>query len=488
MIKKFDFEKAAKDNPFLNAKRSDQANELAELQRACIERNLPVLIIIDGWESAGKGYTIKQLVRELDARHFKVDVFEAEDADAPLHPYSWRFWTRIPARGDFAIFDRSFYYRVMNDPDIQGKKLKTALKHFERVEKMLTDDGMLILKFFLNVTEKTQRERIQELLKDENRDVLISKNDQEQNAHYKKYRDHFDEILEMTNLPFSPWWVIAAEDKKAASRQILGITIQEIRKQIQSHTDASEQSEPAFSRSYGKAPEILQKLRTDLVLSDEEYDQAVGGLQDEADELLFALYARRIPSIMVFEGMDAAGKGGAIQRLTQGMDPRLYEINPTAAPSDPEKDHHYLWRFYTNFPTRGRMAVFDRSWYGRVMVERVEGFAKPEEWERAYDEINAMEEELTDFGALVLKFFLYIDSQEQLERFRERETDKPYKLTEEDWRNREKWDDYVEAMNEMIDRTSPPSAPWVLVEGNDKRFARVKVLESFIRAAKARLK
>ncbi len=191
MIKKFDFKKAAQENPFLNAKRSEQAIELAMLQRECIERNLPVLIIIDGWESAGKGYTIRQLVRGLDTRHFKVDVFEAEDSEAPLHPNSWRFWTRIPAKGDFAIYDRSFYYSLMNDLDLRGEKLKTPLKHFENVEQMLADDGMLILKFFLNITEKTQRERIQELLKDKNRDFLISKNDRQQNANYTKYSDLF---------------------------------------------------------------------------------------------------------------------------------------------------------------------------------------------------------------------------------------------------------------------------------------------------------
>jgi polyphosphate:AMP phosphotransferase len=462
---------------------SDLAEQLGEVQRECISENMPVLIIVDGWESAGKGYVINQLVRELDTKYFKVRVFGEDDCEEQKIPYSWRFWRHIPARGDFALFDRSFYFRIFNDPKMKKADINHEIDSLEMVEKMLRDDGMLILKFFLNISEKTQKERIEALQKDENREFLISKHDLNQNRNYDEYKKHFNLILERTNFEFSPWRIVSAEDRKEAAREILSLTIAEIQHELSQKKDP-----PKNVRTYNKKTTLLQNLRGDLTLSEKKYDDQIEPLQKKASELLFELYTKGISSLIVFEGMDAAGKGGAIQRLTRRMDPRLYEVNPTSAPSDPEKEHHYLWRFYNNFPARGRMAIFDRSWYGRVMVERVEGFARPDEWERAFAEINAMEQDLFNNRMLVLKYFLFIDSAEQLKRFEARQQDKPYKLTDEDWRNRDKWDSYIEAMNEMIDRTSTQSAPWILVEGNDKFYARVKVLETFIDQTEKRLK
>ena len=487
MIKNFDAKKAKDENSFVNQKRSDLAVELSKLQRKCIEANIPVLIIVDGWESAGKGYVINHLVRELDTKYFKVGVFGEDEFGKDEHPYGWYFWRRIPAKGEFAIFDRSSYFRMFNDLGMKKSDLQRAIGHFDKVEKMLRDDGMLILKYFLTISEKTQRDRINQLMKDKNREFLISKHDRNQNDHYAEYEDHFDNILEMSNFSHAPWMIVSSENPKNASKQILGLTNEKIAAEL-ALVAQSKDEETQFTRTYDKKPDYLQKLIPTLKLSDKKYDAQIDDLQEEASNLLFELYTKRIPSILVFEGVDAAGKGGAIQRLTKLMDPRLYEVNPTSAPSDPEKEHHYLWRFYNNFPSKGNMAIFDRSWYGRVMVERVEGFAKPAEWERAYDEINELEKELTDNNALLMKFFLFIDQDEQLKRFEVRKEEKPYKLTDEDWRNREKWDLYVEAMNEMIDRTSPKTAPWVLVEGNDKKYARVKVLQEFIVRTKSKLK
>jgi polyphosphate kinase 2 (PPK2 family) len=183
--------------------------------------------------------------------------------------------------------------------------------------------------------------------------------------------------------------------------------------------------------------------------------------------------------ILVFEGWDAAGKGGVIRRITAAMDARDYRVIPIAAPNDEERAHHYLWRFWRQIPGAGRMTIFDRSWYGRVLVERVEGFATEAEWTRAYAEIVDFEQQLYDHRALILKFWIHIDSAEQLKRFRSRQDTpyKDYKITEEDYRNRERRNDYELAANEMLGRTWTEYAPWHLVEGNDKRFARIKVLK-----------
>ncbi len=486
MLTNTDFSQIEQDNPYAAMKRSNLAEHFAMLQRQCIHLNIPALIIVEGWESSGKGYVINDLARELDTRAFRVHVFERDGEEEETRSFSWRFWTRIPAKGDFAIFDRSSYYGMMNDLSLSKSEIKTNISRIRDAEKMLYDDGTVILKFFLNISRKTQQERISELFEDDNRKFLVTKNDTEQNKHYKKYQEHFSGILNESNFDFAPWHLVSAEDRKAASKYILGTSIRLLQEGVDRHL-GKQKTAKTFIREYQRDTSYLQDLKTDLILDEYAYSKKSKALQKEAQELAYALYTRKVPAILVFEGMDAAGKGGAIKRLTKSMDPRGYTVNPTAAPSDAAKAHHYLWRFYNNFPKQGVMSIFDRSWYGRVLVERVEGFASPAEWERAYGEINAMEQELADFGALILKFFLYIDKDEQYKRFMARQEDKPFKLTDEDWRNRGKWDAYVEASNEMIDRTSTAAAPWILVEGNDKPYARVKVLSEFNRRAKTKL-
>ncbi len=486
MLINANFSQMEQNNPYAAMKRSYLAEHLAMLQRQCIHLNIPALIIVEGWESSGKGYVISDLARELDTRAFSVHVFERDGEEEEKRSFSWRFWTRIPAKGDFAIFDRSSYYDMMNDLSLKKGEVKESIARIHDAEKMLFDDGTVILKFFLNISKETQQERISELFKDDNRKFLITKNDTDQNKHYKKYQAHFSDILNLSNYVFAPWHLVSAEDRKSASKYILGTSIRLLQEGVDRHL-GKQKTAKTFIREYQHEATYLQELKTDLFIDEATYIKKSKVLQQEVQELAYALYTNKVPTILVFEGMDAAGKGGAIKRLTKSMDPRGYTVNPTSAPSDAAKDHHYLWRFYNNFPKRGVMSIFDRSWYGRVLVERVEGFATPAEWERAYGEITAMEQELADFGALILKFFIYIDKDEQYRRFTARQEDKPYKLTDEDWRNRDKWDAYVLASNEMIDRTSTTVAPWILVEGNDKPYARVKVLTEFNQRARAML-
>lgn len=483
MIKEYDFD--GFENPYSKFKRKELGERLARAQRLIGNLSIPVLIIVEGWESSGKGYVIKDLVRELNAKHFKVSVFENPTEEEQRRPFLWRFWNEIPGKGDMAIFDRSFYFKLFNDLTIEDEELEQNIKEISSIEKQLLDDRTIIIKFFLHQKEETQQKRIDELKKDPYRSFMISERDENQYDHYNQYLDHFDSILEKSDFTFSKWQVISSEDKKDASEKALGMAIDLIHQGIDRIMGMQNGGLRKELRDYSPKEAPLDNLNLNLKLDDKEYDKRKDELQIEAQKLAFQLYTKGIPTVLVFEGVDAAGKGGAIDRLTREMDPRGYEVVTTSAPSELEKNHHYLWRFYKNFPKKGDMKIFDRSWYGRVMVERVEGLAETEEWDRAYDEINQMEKHLHNFGTLVLKFFIYIDKDEQLKRFKARETepDKVYKLTDEDWRNRKKWDEYIDAMNEMLVRTNTEFAPWTIVEGQQKKFARIKVLETFIEEA-----
>ena len=478
MIKNFDIEDFY--NPYNGFKRPDLGNRLARLQRLVKEFDISVLIIIDGWESSGKGYVINDLMRGLDPRSSKVHLVEKPNDEERSKPFLWRFWKKIPKKGDIVIFDRSFYYKAMNEINISEEELQRDIKDISTMEKQLFDDNMIIIKFFLNISEKTQKERIEELKKDENRSFFISEEDLHQNDNYNDYLEHFDRILKLSDYNYSPWRVVPAEKRKSASKYILGKSVDLIQQGID--VFLARNREKKSKENSVIYENLIGTLDLSLSVSDEFYDDNIKKLQKEAKEIALQFYIKGIPCVLAFEGMDAAGKGGAIERLTRYMDPRGYEVIPTSAPDETELNYNYLWRFYRDFPNKGRISIFDRSWYGRVMVERIEGFAREDEWKRAYDEINQMEKHLNNFGTLVLKFFICIDKDEQLERFkdREEEANKLYKITDEDWRNRDKWDEYIVAMNEMLVRTNTEYAPWIIVEGNDKKYARIKVLESFI--------
>lgn len=486
VLKNYDFSNWS--NPYETFKRKELGRRLAGAQRLIERENIPVLIIIDGWESSGKGYIINDLIRELNPRSYKVSVFENPNDEEKSRPFLWRFWEKIPSKGNFALFDRSFYFKVMNDLNISSEELERDIADIASIEKELADDGTLVLKFFLHQKKQTQQKRIEELQKDQNRAFMVSERDEEQSKHYAKYLDHFDQILERSNVGFSQWHIISTEDKKSASKKIMGMTLDLLYEGIDQR-NGLKSGGMRYLRTFETSKKPLDNLDGTLALTKKEYGIKKDKLQKEAQELTYQLYLKKIPAVIVFEGVDAAGKGGAIKRLTRMMDPRGYEVVPISAPNETENQYHYLWRFYQKLPAKGNLAIFDRSWYGRVMVERVEGFATVDEWDRAYEEINQMEKHLSHFGALILKFFIYIDKDEQLSRFESREAEpgKVYKLTEEDWRNRKKWDEYIEAMNEMLVRTDTDHAPWTIVEGNDKRYARIKVLQEFVVQAKKSL-
>ncbi|MBQ8638096.1 MAG: polyphosphate:AMP phosphotransferase [Lachnospiraceae bacterium] len=472
------------------------ANQLASLQRECRSRNIPVMIIFEGFSTSGKGTLINQLIEPLDPRGFSVYAINSESEEEKRRPFLWRFWTKTPENGRIAIFDRSWYRRVLVDRFEQTtpeSQISDAYQEIVNFEQQLTDGGTVIIKFFLVITKKEQKKRMEKLLESKQTAWRVTDSDKKRQKHFKEYRVMAEEMLQKTDTAFAPWTIVEAMDKEYASIKIMSEVVSRLEKQItrkkENPDEASQKTNGNSDRNELKSS-ALSQADLSRSCSKEEYQERLKKLQSRLTLLHSALYRKKIPVILVFEGWDASGKGGAIRRLTQALDPRGYQVNPTSSPNDIEKAHHYLWRFWRNMPKTGHIAIFDRSWYGRVMVERIEGFCSTDEWKRAYREINDMEAHLAHSGSIILKFWMQIDKEEQERRFHERmeNPQKQWKITDEDWRNRSKWDQYELAVDEMLIRTSTTYAPWIIVEGNNKYYARIKVLETVIRAMEDRLK
>ena len=475
------------------------APKFAALQREARAKGLPVRVVFEGWGASGKGTMISRLIQPLDPRGFKVFTIQAENEEEHMHPFLWRFWTKTPAKGRMHIFDRSWYRRVITeqmDAPMDQKRLDAAYHQILSFEEQLSADGTLIIKFFLHISADEQEKRLKKLERSSETKWRVTKADWKHFKQYKAYLPMYDHMLEQTDMSWAPWHVIEATDREYAAVKVMTIVAGMIEERL-NEENAKESRSHLAERAQEELPGTEETMRTtvldgvdvSLTMTKEDYKKRLSVLQKELTRLQNEMYLKRIPVVVALEGWDAAGKGGAIKRLTEPLDPRGYEVVPTAAPNDIEKAHHYLWRFWRAMPKDGHMTIFDRTWYGRVMVERIEGFCSQAEWRRAYREINQMEQNLTDHGVIVLKFWLQIDKDEQERRFNERMEDpeKQWKITDEDWRNREKWDAYVKAVDEMILRTSTTYAPWTIVEADSKYYARIKILETVVRALKNRI-
>ena len=490
-------------------KMSHLETRIGQLQRECKALKIPIMIVFEGFGAAGKGLQIGRLIQSMDPRGFHVFPIKNETEEERMHPFLWRFWTKTPEKGRIAIYDGSWYRRALIDrfeKRTKEKELPEAFHSINSFEKQLTDDGTVIIKLFLDISRKEQKKRFEKLQKNKETAWRVTQGDLERNAKYNEYAAMMEDMLFKTDTDYAPWTIIEATDRRFATVKIYTTVIKAMADQIEKlarqkkkvtadqetedHMNVSEVAREADKELRELQVSILSKADLSLKYSREEYEEKLDKLQKKIEKLHGELYRRRIPVVLGFEGWDAGGKGGAIKRLTAKMDARGYAVNPTASPNDIEKAHHYLWRFWRAMPKAGHVAIFDRTWYGRVMVERIEGFCTKEEWQRAYKEINDMEKDLYDAGAVVIKFWMHIDKDEQERRFRERQEnpEKQWKITDEDWRNREKWDQYEDAVNEMLLRTSTDYAPWVVVEGNDKYYARVKVLKTVVDAIEERLK
>jgi polyphosphate:AMP phosphotransferase len=468
---------------------------LGELQREALSLKIPVVLLFEGWGAAGKGSQINRLLLSLDPRGVTVHSTEPPNKDERLRPFLWRFWTKTPARGKIAIFGRSWYGRfLVEDMDRDIKDLANvpgrAYDAINAFERQLVDDGCIVMKFFLHISSDAQEDRFQKLTSNPSTSWRVTKNDWKKHEEYDHYYEITDKMLEKTSTSHAPWTVVATEDRRWGTLRVFESVIDRLSKGIVARVQLNYSPTAVDDKPRQEIPDILGSVNLNKELGRAEYTKLLKKHQSRLRNLEHEIYRQRLPVIVVYEGWDAAGKGGNIKRLVSRMDPRGYEVIPIAAPNDVELSHHYLWRFWHSMPKAGHIAIFDRSWYGRVMVERIEGFCTRAEWQRAYREINETEEHLVNSGAAVLKFWVDIDKEAQLNRFRDRENfeHKQWKITEEDWRNREKWDAYAEAVNEMLHRTNTDYAPWTIVESNDKRYARIKALEIFCSEVEKRLK
>lgn len=449
------------------------------------QRHLPVLVLLEGWGGAGKGYALGRIIRNLDPRFYSVTVLQADPSEEERRrPFIYRFFRAIPAAGHFAFLDAGWMEQLMRekfagraDEECYAARVR-SIRTFER---QLVDNGYLLIKLFLHLDEETQRKRFAKLQKRPDTAWRVTEGDRWQNRHYALCHTAFERYLCDTDAPYAPWLLVDATEKRQLERQILRLLTDAINRAL----EAGLPTAPAPRELPRLLPmPRLSEVELNRTLPRESYREQRKALQGRLRELHNALYRARIPVILVYEGWDAAGKGGNIRRVTDALDPRGFEVIPIAGPQPFEKDRHYLWRFWARLPKDGHIAIFDRSWYGRVLVERVEGFCSNADWQRAYREINEFERELCGWGAVVLKFWLHIDPQTQLARFQARQNtpEKRWKITDEDWRNREKWPQYEQAVDEMLEKTSTDYAPWHILPSNDKRFARIEALRTLTQA------
>ena len=467
------------------AKAKELQDRLSALQLKMKEKKLPAIIVFEGWGASGKGTLIAGTIKLLDPRFFKVtSTLPANEAER-RYPLMKRFFEGIPEYGKMSVMDRSWYRELAAariEQGISKKEYERRIASVNTFERQLTDDGYVIVKLFLHISRDEQKKRFDKLGESGSTKWRVTDRDRYQNKHYDEYAEQFEDMLEKTDTAYAPWNVIDAEDKQYARYRLFEILVENLTAALEADTVYPAEADVSELFDLKKMPRLAEVRLDDKTVSEEEYTERLKADQKELAKLHGKLYKLKIPVVIAFEGWDAAGKGGAIKRVGAALDPRGYEAVPVAAPDAREKVHHYLWRFWINLPKDGHITIFDRTWYGRVMVERLEGFTPPERCAMAYREINEFEKELTDCGVVVMKFWMQIDKDEQLKRFNDRMNtpEKRWKITDEDWRNREKWDLYEAAVDEMIQKTSTEDAPWVIVEGNDKKYARLKVLETVI--------
>ena len=538
-------------------------NKLVVLQQEAKRQELGVVVLFEGWKGAGKGSRISDLLYHLDARDTSVYVtedFEGEEAENVLNeefgatgyfPVMQQFWKALGQRGSMTFYDRGWYsvaaQHVINMLPKKGKLSKkeraaveahTArmLPSIEDFETQLRNDGYLVIKFFLHISEQTQRERLVGLYSDPATKWRVTQSDLEQLEHYSQSYRVYDEMLKRSNFKAAPWILLDASDHRRVNLSVAQTLVTALERELsrpknsaalEAEAKAKENSAAAVAGSVAgderertdeenqllrlqaeheaaamsaHAPTMtrfipsahipsLDEVDHSLALTHDEYKLQLKAEQERLRRIELEMYIRRVPMMIMYEGWDAAGKGGSIKRVAQALDARSYTIFPSPAPMKPELLHPHLWRYWTRLPKAGHVGIYDRSWYGRVLVERVEGFASTDQWSRAYEEINEFERDMVDWGAILLKFWVDISPETQLQRFEARENNpaKSWKITAEDWRNRDKYPQYRAAVDDMFRLTSTHNAPWIILESDDKYYARVKALRIINEAIEKRL-
>lgn len=465
--------------------------QLLEVQEDLKTAQFPVIILIGGVDGAGKGETVNLLHEWMDARYLETRTFGAPSDEERERPEAWRFWRVLPPKSRIGIFFGSWYTRPIVDcayGRTTEHDLDSELASINAFEKELVDDGALIIKFWFHLSKDAQETRLKSLSKNPKTRWRVTKEDWKHFKMYDIFRHVSERALRTTSTGEASWTIVEGADERYRSITVGKHILEEISLRLEKEKVKKEKPKSKKITTQDSYT-LLDTLDLTQTLDEEKYKKQLEKYQGKLNKLYRKAKAKNRSAILVFEGWDAAGKGGIIRRITPAMDARDYQIIPIAAPTEEERAQHYLWRFWRHIPRAGRVTIFDRSWYGRVLVERVEGFAREDEWKRAYSEIVNFEEKLCKHGIVLLKFWVHIDQEEQFKRFELRQNTpyKHYKITEEDFRNREKWNDYEIAANEMIERTATEFSPWHLIEANDKKFARIKVLKTFCERLKESL-
>ncbi|MDJ0942660.1 MAG: polyphosphate kinase [Kiloniellales bacterium] len=494
--------------------------ELLELQeRLRRGRDFQVILLFSGVDGGGKGETVGLLNEWMDPRWLMTRAYdEPRDAERE-RPEFWRYWRDLPPAGRIGMFLSAWYHATLLDRVYNGIDDAAFVRRLDRIiafEHALARNGALILKFWMHLSASAQEARLKSLEHDPLTKARVTPCDWENWRNYPKFIAAAEPLITRTNRGMAPWSIVEGADPFYRGLTVATILRDALAQRLSESAQQALPAKPAKSKkktgknkkkngkngNLGQAPKaearrpgpaesitVLSGLDMTRKLDKATYQQTLPELQAQLHRLHIRAKEQGVSSILVFEGMDAAGKGGAIRRIQEGLEPRNYQVHGIAAPTEEELAQHYLWRFWRHLSPAGRVTIFDRSWYGRVLVERIEGFATEDEWRRAYAEINDFESQLIEHGIVLIKYWMHITRKEQLARFklREKTPHKRWKLTEEDWRNRAKWELYEAAVNDMVQYTSTSAAPWHLVEGNDKLFARVKVVEIFCKRLAAAL-
>ncbi len=499
-ISRKDFRKSS------DAMRQDLLELQDELRKS---RKFQVILVFAGVDGGGKGETVSLLNEWMDPRWLITRAYDEATDDEHQRPEFWRYWRDLPPRGRVGMFLSAWYSRPVVEHAHGTMDEATFLKEMTRIvrfERALARDGAEIQKFWMHLSHGAQEERLKNLERDPLTKARVTERDWENWRLYDRFIDTAEHVITRTNRGIAPWTVIEGTDANYRSITVATILRDALERRLgqvddgilpgacaaaQQDTKNKKNGKDKSGTSHKKnngagfnaatSITILSQLDMTKRLDKDDYVSRLVEQQAELHRLHLKAKADKVSSILVFEGPDAAGKGGAIRRINEGLDARNLQVHGIAAPSDEENAQHYLWRFWRRLPRAGLVTVFDRSWYGRVLVERINGFATEDEWRRSYAEINDFEEQLIDHGIVLIKYWIHISKNEQLSRFKAREKTpyKRWKLTEEDWRNRNQWVEYEQAVNDMVQYTSTSVAPWTLVEGNDKRFARLKVVQTF---------
>lgn len=470
--------------------KEDYKAQVPELRQALLDAQyrlletarFPVIIIVGGVDGAGKGETVNLFNEWMDPRHLMTHGFGAPSDEEAQRPPMWRFWRALPPKGHIGMLFGSWYTAPIVERatgKLKKEDFQRAIEEIRHFEDMLTTDGALLVKFWFHLSQDAQHKRLEALEADPKTRWRVTDTDWERYKDYDKYRAVSEVALQETSTAQAPWHIIDGSDARYRALTAGQLLLQALTR----HLDEAAAARPAARDEVAppsQAPHVLETLDYTLKLGRKVYEAQLEEWQGRLNLLTRDKRFAKKSLVVVFEGQDAAGKGGSIRRITAALDARQYQVIPVSAPSDEERAQPYLWRFWRQLPRKGHITLFDRSWYGRVLVERVEKFAAVADWQRAYQEINDFEAQLVQHDTILVKFWLAITQEEQLVRFREREEVrfKNHKLTPDDWRNREKWDDYVAAVNDMVAQTSTALAPWTLVPSNDVEYARITVLQT----------